>query len=154
MKRELQRTMDFKELKQNRFLMPALLPISKKGENTCTSRTVEYYFNYLYSNSALQALSSDRGDPQTVSPLWDAGSQGVSQIFLVAAKDGGRYPPFTSMRCQVFWYQDEGHGRSQEEKLSSDTLPHSPHFPVTRGTHVRGSWLRLKVQSGHRAPPS
>lgn len=49
--------------------MPALLPISKKEESTFTSRTMDYDFNHFYSNSALEVLSSDQGDPQT--GLWE-----------------------------------------------------------------------------------
>ena len=44
--------------------MPTLLPIPKKEEGTVTARTIEHYFSNLYSNLALEVLSSGWRDPR------------------------------------------------------------------------------------------
>lgn len=66
--------------------MPALLPISKKEENTFTSRTMEHYFNNLYSNSALAVLSLDGGDSQTAGTETPAHKE-YFRFFLAAVRD-------------------------------------------------------------------
>lgn len=101
-----------------------VLPIFKKDESTLTSRTTDYYFNHFYSNSVLEVLSSDQGDPQT--GLWETlAHKPYFRFSLYLLKMEAGYPPATNMSCQAFRHQDKGHGRSQGEKPSSDILPHS-----------------------------